>query len=97
MGRESLKKDNTTGLNRGTGGVKSKTCSMLPALHSWPGLQGLPCSMKLFASLQQSSPMSFIIVMPMVFMGHGSVDAATPAIPLRGSVKLSMKMRHNRR
>jgi hypothetical protein len=41
--------------------------------------------------------MSSIIAMPIVFIGQGSVGAWTPAIPLRGSAKLIMKMMQNRR
>ena len=74
-GRESLKKETTTGLNTVTGGLRIETCSMPPVLHSWPGLQGLPCSVGLFMSLQQSIPMSSIIAMPIVFIGQGSVGA----------------------
>ena len=73
--RESLKKETTTGLNTVTGGLRIETCSMPPVLHSWPGLQGLPCSVGLFMSLQQSIPMSSIIAMPIVFIGQGSVGA----------------------
>ncbi len=73
-----------------------ETCSMPPVLHSWPGLQGLPCSAGLFISLQQSMPMSSIIAMPMVFIGQGSVGASIPAIPLRGSARLTRKMRQHR-
>ncbi len=74
-GRVSLEKESTTGLNRVTGGLKIETCNIPPVLHSWPGLQGLPCSEGLFISLQQSIPMSSIIAMPIVFMGQGSVGA----------------------
>lgn len=52
-----------------------ETCSIPPVLHSWPGLQGFPCSVGLFMSWQQSCPIPSIIAMPMVFIGHGSVDA----------------------
>ena len=74
-GKESLKKESTTGLNTATEGLKVETCNMPPALHSCPGLHGFPCSDRVFISLQQSMPMSSIIVMPIVFMGHGSIDA----------------------
>ena len=74
-GKESLKKETTTELNTVTGGLRIETCNMPPVLHSWPGLQGLPCSEGLFISLQQSIPMSSIIAMPIVFIGHGSVGA----------------------
>lgn len=74
-GRESLKNESTTGLITVTGGLKIETCSMLTVLHSWPDLQGLPCSVGLFKSLQQSIPMSSIIAKPIVFIGHGSVGA----------------------
>jgi len=74
-GRVSLEKESTTGLNRFTGGLKNDTCNMPPVLHSWPGLQGLPCSVGLFISLQQSIPMSSIIAMPIAFIGQGSVGA----------------------
>ena len=74
-GRESLKKETTTGLNTVTGGFEIETWSIPPVLHSWPGLQGLPCSVGLFMSLQQSIPMSSIIAMPIVFIGQGSVGA----------------------
>lgn len=74
-GKESLKNEITSGLNTDTGGFKIETCSMPPDLHSWPGLQGLPCSEGLFISLQQSIPISSIIAMPIVFIGHGSVGA----------------------
>ena len=90
-------RESTTGLNTVTGGLKIETCSMPPVLHSWPGLHGLPGSEGLFMSLQQSMPMSSIIAMPIAFIGHGSVGAWTPTIPLRGSAKLMMKMRQNRR
>lgn len=75
IGRESLKTEIATGLNNVTGGLKTETCSIPPVLHSWPGLQGLPCSEGLFISLQQSIPMSSIIAMPIVFIGQGSVGA----------------------
>jgi hypothetical protein len=39
-----MEKDSTRGLDRVTGGLMMETCSMPPVLHSWPGLQGLPCS-----------------------------------------------------
>jgi len=52
-----------------------ETCSMPPVLHSWPGLQGLPCSVGLFMSWQQSCPMSLIMLIPNVFIGQGSVGA----------------------
>ncbi|AMB78141.1 hypothetical protein AV641_03185 [Pseudomonas fragi] len=68
-------KESTTGLNTATEGLKVETCNMPPALHSCPGLHGFPCSDRVFISLQQSMPMSSIIVMPIVFMGHGSIDA----------------------
>ena len=74
-GRESLKNDSTTGLNTVTGGFEIETWSIPPVLHSWPGLQGLPCSEGLFISLQQSISISSIIAMPIVFIGHGSVSA----------------------
>ncbi|EPA94870.1 hypothetical protein PG5_46420 [Pseudomonas sp. G5(2012)] len=48
---------------------------MPPVLHSWPGLQGLPCSVGLFISWQQSCAMPSIIAMSIVFMGQGSVGA----------------------
>jgi len=72
-GRESLKKESTTGLNTVSSGLRIETCNMPPVLHSWPSLQGLPCSVGLFMSLQQSIPMSSIIAMPIVFIGQGSV------------------------
>lgn len=75
IGTELLKKEATTGLNTVTGGFRIETSSMPPVLHSWPGLQGLPCSVGLFMSLQQSIPMSSIIAMPIVFIGHGSAGA----------------------
>ncbi len=74
-GWESLKKESTMGLNKATGGLKIETCSMPPVLHSWPGLQGLPCSIGLFISVQQSMPMSSIIAIPIDFIGQGSVGA----------------------
>ncbi len=74
-GMESLMRESTTGLYNVTGGLEIDTCNMPPVLHSWPGLQGLPCSVGLFISLQQSIPMSSIIAMPIVFIGHGSVGA----------------------
>lgn len=74
-----------------------ETCSMPPVLHSWPGLQGLPCSTGLFISLQQSMPMSSIIALSMVFIGQGSVGTSMPAIPLRGSARLIRKMTQHRR
>lgn len=75
-----------------------ETCTMPPVLHSWPGLQGLPCSAGLLISLlQQSMPMSSIIAMPMAFIGQGSVGASMPAIPLMGSDRLIRKMRQYRR
>ena len=48
-------------------------------------------------SLQQSIPMPSIIAIPMVFIGQGSVGACMPAIPVRGSIRLIMRMRQNRR
>ena len=74
-GTESLMRESTTGLNKVTGGLMIETCNMPPVLHSWPGLQGLPCSVGLFMSLQQSIPISSIIAMPIVFIGQGSVGA----------------------
>lgn len=74
-GRESLSRESTTGLNTVTAGLSIETCSMPPVLHSWPGLQGLPCSEGFFMSLQQSMPMLSIIAMPIVFIGQGSVGA----------------------
>lgn len=74
-GNESLEKERTTGSNSVTGGLKTETSNIPPVLHSWPGLQGFPCSEGLFMSLQQSIFMSSIIAMPMVFMGQGSVGA----------------------
>jgi len=74
-GMESLEEESTTGLNNVTGGLSIETCSIPPVLHSWPGLQGLPCSVGLFISLQQSIPISSIIAMPIVFIGQGSVGA----------------------
>lgn len=74
-GMESLEEESTTGLYNATGGLLIETCSIPPVLHSWPGLQGLPCSVGLFISLQQSIPMSSIIAMPIVFIGQGSVGA----------------------
>lgn len=96
-GKESRKNESITGLNTVIGGFRIETCSMPLVLHSWPGLQGLPCSEGLFISLQQSIPISFIIAMPSDFIGHGSDGASTPAIPLRGSAKLIMKRMQNRR
>jgi hypothetical protein len=75
IGRESREKDRTRGLDKVIGGLMLETCSMPPVLHSWPGLQGLPCSVELFMSWQQSSPIPSIITMSMVFMGQGSVGA----------------------
>lgn len=74
-GWESMEMDASRGLDRGTRGLMIETCSMPPVLHSWPGLQGLPCSVGLFMSWQQSWPMPSIIAMPVVCMGHGSVGA----------------------
>lgn len=72
-GRESLRREGATGLNTVTGGLNIETCNMPPVLHAWPDLQGLPCPEGLFISLQQPIPISSIMVMTIVFIGHGSV------------------------
>ncbi|BDB19373.1 hypothetical protein cym2001_27380 [Pseudomonas sp. CYM-20-01] len=41
--------------------------------------------------------MSLIIGMPDIFIGQGSVLDGTPAIPVRGSVRLSSRTRTKRR
>src|SRR5471032_579739 len=70
------------------------SCSRPPVLHACPGLQALP---GLAASWQQSGAMSDIICMSDIFIGHGSVLDGTPAIPVRGSVRLNSMTRIKRR
>ncbi|MNF67356.1 hypothetical protein D3C84_491680 [compost metagenome] len=96
-GRKSLASVAAMGEARLLAGFTYITCRMLTVLHSRPGLHGSPWSDGPPISSQQSWSISTIIAMPAVFIGQGSEGDCTPAIPLRGSVKLIRRSRHSRR
>lgn len=94
---KSLEKLIVIGLEARTAGLMSATCNRLAVLHSWPGLQGLPDSEALSMSWQQSGSIALLIAVPAACIGQGSAGISTPAIPLRGSAKLSRQTRQSRR